>query len=134
MNDQRKMLDGFSLATSPICGSHKYPSGWLTLDNHFVKTLLMVFVVHSVCSLLVVSTRQCVNSLSLEEQYYFYSFVCLYFVCCTVSLSLKSHATFTKHKPYRGRNFLKVLSTLNFRLCVIVIFSFFLNRPALQPR
>lgn len=47
------------------------------MDTHFVKSLVMVFVVHFVCSLLVVSTKQCVNSMSLEEQNYFRSFVCI---------------------------------------------------------
>lgn len=76
INDQEKLLEGFGLATTPVCGAHKYRSEWLTLDTHFVKTLVMVFVVHFVCSLLVVSTKQCVNSISLEEQYCFCLFVC----------------------------------------------------------
>lgn len=77
MNDQEKLLKGFGLATTPVCGAHKYRSEWLTLDTHFVKTLVMVFVVHFV--LCWWSAPSSVSIVSLWRSSIV--FVCLFVLC-----------------------------------------------------
>lgn len=45
---RKKLLNALSLATNAFCGVHKYRSERLTLDTHFLKTLVMAFMVHFV--------------------------------------------------------------------------------------
>lgn len=58
-----------SVATNRLCGVHRHRSQSLTLDIQFLKTLFVPFLVPFTCSLLVISTKLCINGFSLEERY-----------------------------------------------------------------